>query len=705
MKEKQTYKERECLTPRLIARRRRSGTCGGLWELGEEIKKLEATMRHNMAAKLETVSDDVASSAAMENYKDLDYGERTRHADSPLVLRQAQLLGLLLLVSAALPSTLPTLEELALMSASASVTYPLGADVFRTSFNFYREDDWNAVEEVETKAQGERMFDYAGAGASKLWEADVTETDAQLRRNTDEEDEEEEEDTNNKKVREGRRKAAEVAAGQAVGGAQVETATPGKPRGMLVVSESHPLMPIDTDRHSTASGSSIGGGGSSSHLVSGSTCTSFASTPRRALHPPKGVPSHCRSSVDYRLEAMDMKDEECGGRFESLPDSVLQSILLFLSFPEVIALLTTNKRLNGLVRRAFGVNECGVFCIPAFTGHPSPSGRYGGQFARSKTHGEGNKQGVTGGPKKTIRLFFGQQRRDNHPSSLRHLLNFLVPDVLIPQMEAHTNALNGRGKGCTWVFVTSQEDAKRLMQFNKLIFLDVNADGKEVYMVAPPRSRAWLQDRAESVGRWATRPMCLPRQPMVIEIPEKQSTKRKRIKSQLQNQKDAQIQQVETECVRKLESVHGQREEQESQEDVSQVKREEQLAMTPSPAAVSAESDVDTTTPLWGESHDAEHAVDEASSCDAATPQLQHMRGGAVEASASPFPQWNALRCSRQCIHDPYSTVYVFYSNEYTTTVCLDGDRYRHDPYIYNPLWEPAEPQMLAVIKEPAWGA
>ncbi|RNF09309.1 hypothetical protein TraAM80_02256 [Trypanosoma rangeli] len=669
------------------------------------MKKLESTMMHNMAVELGTVSDDVASSAAMGNYKDLEYGERTRHADSPLVLRQAQLLGLLLLVSAALPSTSPTLEELALMSASASVKYPLGADVFRTGFNSDREDDWNAVEEVETKAQGERMFDYAGAGASKLWEADVTEADAQPRRNTDEDEEEEEEDTNNKKVRGGRRKTAEVAAGQAVDGAQVEAATPGTPREMLVISEGQPLMPIDADHHSTASGSSIGGSGSSSHLPSDSTCTSFASTPRRTLHPPEDIPSHHRPSIDCRLEAMNIEEGERGGRFGSLPDSVLLPILLFLSFPEVITLLSTNKRLSDLVRGMFGVNEHGVFCIPAFTGHPSPSGRYGGQFATGKTHSEGNKQGVTGAPKKTIRLFFGQQRRDNHPSSLRHLLNFLVPDVLIPQMEAHTNALNGRGKGCTWVFVTSQEDAKRLMQFNKLIFLDVNAAGSEVYLVAPPRSKAWIQDHAESVGGWATRPMYLPRQPMVIEMPEKPSTKRKRIKSQLQNQKDAQIQQVETECIRKLESVHGQQEEQDSQDGVSHVKKEEQLTMAPSPAAVSAEADVNTTTPLWGENHDAKHAVDEASSCNAASPQLQHTRGGTVEASASILTQWNAGRCSHRRQHNPYSTVYVFYSNEYTTTVCLDGGRYRHDPYIYNPLWEPAEPQMLAVIKEQAWVA
>ncbi|KAF8300362.1 cyclin-like F-box protein 2 [Trypanosoma cruzi] len=666
-------------------------------------------VNHNMTVRkqVETLGDD--ASGAMETEANGEYGESTRCVSGPLPLRQTRLLGILLLVSVVLPPVSPTLEELARMSFSSTATGPLGADAFRSHSNVDGTDGCSTVGELDTEVRGERLFDYMRTGVFEAWASKMTGGDAWRRR--DEEEEEDEEDEENKAARSGDslNDAAEEE-GQVVDGKQLQDKTIGRERRILTMGEAHPLAPVEKDRRSTLSSSSIGGSSSSTQLAIGSEYNSLVSTPRKLLLP-NALTDHRSVSGDHCADSIDVDDDvnkenDRKGFFEALSDAALLRIFLFLVFPDVVSLLGTNKRLNELLRKKFQVNEHGVFRIPAFTGRPSLADRYGGNFAGNKNHHAKNKNGVSGTMTKNIRLFFGQQRRDPHPASLRHLLNFLVPEISIPHMESHTNALNNRGKGCTWVFVTSQDDVKRLMRFNRLIFLDLNADGREVYMVAPPRSRMWIQEYAENIARWSTRPIYLPRQPMVIEVPEKPSMKRKRLKWQLQNEKNTQAQQVEDgEPIQESEFEQKEQEEQKHHEEVSQIneKEEQHQETTPFVSEASAEADGDSSTIHLPreERQERENAVNEASFSAASSPRMTREGEGALEKTCeSSFKRENSLRPSQRKCHNPYSPVYVFYSHLYTTTICLGDGRYRHDPYLYNPLWEPVEPQMVALIKE-----
>ncbi|KAF5224536.1 cyclin-like F-box protein 2 [Trypanosoma cruzi] len=666
-------------------------------------------VNHNMTVRkqVETLGDD--ASGAMETEANGEYGESTRCVSGPLPLRQTRLLGILLLVSVVLPPVSPTLEELARMSFSSTATGPLGADAFRSHSNVDGTDGCSTVGELDTEVRGERLFDYMRTGVFEAWASKMTGGDAWRRR--DEEEEEDEEDEENKAARSGDslNDAAEEE-GQVVDGKQLQDKTIGRERRILTMGEAHPLAPVEKDRRSTLSSSSIGGSSSSTQLAIGSEYNSLVSTPRKLLLP-NALTDHRSVSGDHCADSIDVDDDvnkenDRKGFFEALSDAALLRIFLFLVFPDVVSLLGTNKRLNELLRKKFQVNEHGVFRIPAFTGRPSLADRYGGNFAGNKNHHAKNKNGVSGTMTKNIRLFFGQQRRDPHPASLRHLLNFLVPEISIPHMESHTNALNNRGKGCTWVFVTSQDDVKRLMRFNRLIFLDLNADGREVYMVAPPRSRMWIQEYAENIARWSTRPIYLPRQPMVIEVPEKPSMKRKRLKWQLQNEKNTQAQQVEDgEPIQESEFEQKEQEEQKHHEEVSQIneKEEQHQETTPFVSEASAEADGDSSTIHLPreELQERENAVNETSFSAASSPRMTREGEGALEKTCeSSFKRENSLRPSQRKCHNPYSPVYVFYSHLYTTTICLGDGRYRHDPYLYNPLWEPVEPQMVALIKE-----
>ncbi|EKF30529.1 hypothetical protein MOQ_005658 [Trypanosoma cruzi marinkellei] len=713
-----------------------------------EIKPNRREVNHNMTARrpVETLGNDASS--AMGSDVNGEYGESTRYVNGPLPLRQTRLLGLLLLVSALLPPVSPTLEALARMSFSSSTTGPLGADVFRSSSNVDGMDDCGTtVGELDTHVRGERLFDYKRTGTSEPWASKMTGGDAWPQRDEEEEEEEEEneekdvEEEEDEKKKEENKEAnnawrnaespndAVEKEGHVMDGTQLQDTTHGRERRILTMGETPSLMPVEKDRRSTLSSSSIGGSSSSTQLASGSDYNSLPSTPRKVLLPNILTDHRCSSvNGDHSADAMDVDDDmnnehDRKASFEALPDAVLLRIFLFLVFPDVVSLLGTNKRLNGFVRKKFQVNEHGVFRIPAFTGRPSLADRYGGNFAGTKNHHVKNKNGVSGTMTKNIRLFFGQQRRDPHPASLRHLLNFLVPDISIPHMESHTNALNNRGKGCTWVFVSSQDDVKRLMQFNRLIFLDLNADGREVYMVAPPRSKMWIQEYAENIASWSTRPIYLPRQPMVIEVPEKPSMKRKRLKWQLQNQKTLQAQQVEdNEPIQENEGEQKEQQEEQQQqqqqqkhhyEEVSQINEEEAQHQKTTPFVIEGSADADgdassstttTTThlPKEGEEHqERENAVNETFSTAATLPQMTREREGALEETCGSFlTHEKSLRPSKRKCHNPYAPVYVFYSHLYTATICLGNGRYRHDPYLYNPLWEPVEPQMVPLIKE-----
>ncbi|CCD19679.1 hypothetical protein, conserved, partial [Trypanosoma vivax Y486] len=211
-----------------------------------------------------------------------------------------------------------------------------------------------------------------------------------------------------------------------------------------------------------------------------------------------------------------------GGRVSSLhglPDAVLLGIVPYLCLPEVLALLTVTRKLNRLVRQYFAVNSHGVLSIPAFDSRSFLQYRPDRKPQAQASTSDAPARGLPG--VKPIRLFFGQQRRDAHPSALRRLLRFIAPSLPIMHMEAHVNPVTGRGKGCVWATVPSLAEAKRLMALNKRLFLDVNSDGEEVYMFAPPSAVEWLRGHAELAAASTSRPSHLPRQPMIVGAPRK----------------------------------------------------------------------------------------------------------------------------------------------------------------------------------------
>ncbi|KAH8603994.1 cyclin like F box protein [Trypanosoma vivax] len=211
-----------------------------------------------------------------------------------------------------------------------------------------------------------------------------------------------------------------------------------------------------------------------------------------------------------------------GGRVSSLhglPDAVLLGIVPYLCLPEVLALLTVTRKLNRLVRQYFAVNSHGVLSIPAFDSRSFLQYRPDRKPQAQASTSDAPARKLPG--VKPIRLFFGQQRRDAHPSALRRLLRFIAPSLPIMHMEAHVNPVTGRGKGCVWATVPSLAEAKRLMALNKRLFLDVNSDGEEVYMFAPPSAVEWLRGHAELAAASTSRPSHLPRQPMIVGAPRK----------------------------------------------------------------------------------------------------------------------------------------------------------------------------------------
>nr|CCC89418.1 unnamed protein product [Trypanosoma congolense IL3000] len=216
------------------------------------------------------------------------------------------------------------------------------------------------------------------------------------------------------------------------------------------------------------------------------------------------------------LSSLRAKSISC---LHDIPETVLRGVLPYLCLPEVVALLRTSKKLNGLTREYFAVNEQRVMRIPVFDTRSFMQYRPERKPQTCKAAPEGPAPKSPG--VKPIRLFFGQQRRDPHPSALRRLLRFIAPDLLITHMEAHTSSGTGRGKGCAWVVVPSVAEAKRLLLLSGRIFLDVNSDGEEVYMFGPLTCRKWLHNYAEHVTEVTPRQSHLPRQPMVVEIPRK----------------------------------------------------------------------------------------------------------------------------------------------------------------------------------------
>ncbi|CBH09148.1 hypothetical protein, conserved [Trypanosoma brucei gambiense DAL972] len=203
-----------------------------------------------------------------------------------------------------------------------------------------------------------------------------------------------------------------------------------------------------------------------------------------------------------------------------VPESVLYGAIPYLSLPDVIALSRTCKKFHKLVQGYFAVNEHGVMSIPAFDTRSFMQYRPERKPPVTKVTAAGPAPKIPG--VKPIRLFFGQQRRDVYPSALRRLLRFIAPDLVITHMEAHVNEATGRGKGCAWVIVPSVLEAKRLLRLSGRIFLDINSNGEEVYLFAPPNCREWLSEYADYVVSSTTRASHLPYLPMVVGVPKKE---------------------------------------------------------------------------------------------------------------------------------------------------------------------------------------
>jgi hypothetical protein len=120
----------------------------------------------------------------------------------------------------------------------------------------------------------------------------------------------------------------------------------------------------------------------------------------------------------------------------------------------------------------------------------------------------------------TRRVFFGQLRKDRTAELVDWIIALVCPQIKLCHVENHTNGVDGRGKGCAWVYVANEYDEQRLLTLNKRMFVDVDDDGREGIWYCSP-------DFIESLGVMASRRSCFPnrpivlaRQPLVVERPQ-----------------------------------------------------------------------------------------------------------------------------------------------------------------------------------------
>lgn len=120
------------------------------------------------------------------------------------------------------------------------------------------------------------------------------------------------------------------------------------------------------------------------------------------------------------------------------------------------------------------------------------------------------------------RVFLGQLRKDLSAELATAMVRSLAPDVTILHMESHTNGVDGRGKGCAWAYVNSVEDALRITALHKRVFVDLDAENSEgFWFVKDATLSAHLCGMADIIGSTRGRPVWLPRQPLVAELPSK----------------------------------------------------------------------------------------------------------------------------------------------------------------------------------------
>ena len=120
------------------------------------------------------------------------------------------------------------------------------------------------------------------------------------------------------------------------------------------------------------------------------------------------------------------------------------------------------------------------------------------------------------------RVFLGQLRKDLSAELATAIVRSVAPGVTILHMEAHTNGSDGRGKGCAWAYVNCVEDAMLVTALHKRIFVDLDKDGGEgFWFVQSDALKPHLATLADAVGAQRSRPVWMPRQPLVAELPAK----------------------------------------------------------------------------------------------------------------------------------------------------------------------------------------
>ena len=222
--------------------------------------------------------------------------------------------------------------------------------------------------------------------------------------------------------------------------------------------------------------------------------------------------------------------------------NVMSLVISFLPCRDAVAFGMTNVTCAASLRAAFPLTPEGFLCVKYAPRAPQLSSAASSVLglscpvhdnsttstnasAASVSHKGARRSALLSVEEESVRLFFGQLRRENTGDFPRFLCNMLAPDANVRHIEAHTGPDN-RGKGCAWVIVASQRDAAELLRFSKRLFLHADSDGTEMVLIAPPTEEGKNSLRAfaeEQCGSTASalkeRAKHLPRQPVVVELP------------------------------------------------------------------------------------------------------------------------------------------------------------------------------------------
>ena len=113
------------------------------------------------------------------------------------------------------------------------------------------------------------------------------------------------------------------------------------------------------------------------------------------------------------------------------------------------------------------------------------------------------------------RVFFGQLPKDHTAEVADWLITSLFPDIAIYHIEPHTNK-DGRSKGCAWVYLHHVEDEHLLLPLHRRALFDMDASRQHGIYIGDTNE---LERMADAIVTVRHRPMSLPRQLMVVELP------------------------------------------------------------------------------------------------------------------------------------------------------------------------------------------